>query len=398
MSYAFAATGCRSVMRADVKETDGKLDYRVFAHDNTKVGINGAPKTPITVEPSTDGFKYCFTTSTGYWIMRRGGVIAATGNCGMAAVKTNLIANKLPSNLSKIRAALEVAIPVGFNEHTDSGKDSVEDSTKAEISGLMSRFKDLTGKVKDIEGKALKQIGTLGGGNHFIELCLDTENNVWMMLHSGSRNIGKTLAEHHMSIAKTLRHNDALEDRQLAVFLAGTPEMTSYRHDLYWAQDYARINRMVMLDLYKQVLRSLWPSITFDPGIFCHHNYVAEEKHFGEDLFVTRKGAIRAQQGDMGIIPGSMGTKSFIVRGKGNPDSLNSASHGAGRKMSRSKAKAKYTLEDLAEATKGVECRKDQGVLDEIPMAYKSIDRVMENQQDLVEIVATLKQVLCVKG
>jgi tRNA-splicing ligase RtcB len=239
--------------------------------------------------------------------------------------------------------------------------------------------------VRALASKAARQLGSLGGGNHFIELCLDTEDRVWLMLHSGSRNIGQELAEIHMAKARALAHNAALggRDRDLAVFLAGTPEMDAYRRDLYWAQEYARLNRALMLALYQRVL---------------HHNYVAEEMHFGESLFVTRKGAIRAGRGDLGIIPGSMGTKSYIVRGLGNPESFESASHGAGRRLCRGKAKAKFTIEDLCEQTAGVECRKDAGVLDEIPGAYKSIDKVMQNQQDLVEIVAELKQVLCVKG
>jgi tRNA-splicing ligase RtcB len=218
------------------------------------------------------------------------------------------------------------------------------------------------------------------------------------MLHSGSRNIGKTLAEIHVATARKLEHNQALKDRDLAVFLAGTPEMAAYRHDLYWAQDYARLNRMIMLELYQRVLADFWPAITFGDMVTCHHNYVAEETHFGEHLFVTRKGAIRAGAGEMGIIPGSMGSKSYIVRGLGNPDAFESAAHGAGRRMSRGKAKQKFTVADLREQTEGVECRKDSGVLDEIPGAYKSIDEVMKNQSDLVEIVAELKQVLCVKG
>jgi tRNA-splicing ligase RtcB len=252
--------------------------------------------------------------------------------------------------------------------------------------------------VRDLEGKARQQLGTLGGGNHFIELCLDTTGAVWLMLHSGSRNIGKSLAELHMQRAKRLAHNADLPDADLAVFLAGTDEMREYRHDLYWAQEYARLNREVMLELDRSVLRDFWPEVRFEESVSCHHNYCVEEQHFGEKLFVTRKGAIRAGAGEMGIIPGSMGTKSYIVRGLGNPESYESASHGAGRRMSRSRAKKQFNLEDLRRATEGVECRKDPGVIDEIPGAYKDIDRVMENQKDLVEIVAELKQVVCVKG
>jgi tRNA-splicing ligase RtcB len=218
------------------------------------------------------------------------------------------------------------------------------------------------------------------------------------MLHSGSRNIGNELAQHHIGVARKLAHNAELPDQELAVFLAGTPEMAAYRHDLYWAQEYARRNRAVMLRLISDVLRKRYKHIRFDEPISCHHNYVAEEKHFGEDVLVTRKGAIRAGHGDLGIIPGSMGTGSFIVRGLGNPESFESASHGAGRKMSRNKARKVFRRTDLIEQTKGVECRKDTGVIDEIPGAYKDINEVIANQSDLVEIVAKLKQVICVKG
>lgn len=219
-----------------------------------------------------------------------------------------------------------------------------------------------------------------------------------MMLHSGSRNIGKTLAEIHIGKAKKLAHNADLPDPDLAVFLAGTPEMMAYSYDLFWAQQYAMLNRETMFDLYRGVVLSFFPHATFEAPILCHHNYVSTETHFGEDVIVTRKGAIRAGRGQLGIIPGSMGTKSYIVRGLGNADSFMSASHGAGRRMSRGAAKRKFTLQDFAEQTAGVCCRKDAAVIDEIPGAYKDIETVMADQADLVEVVAELKQVLCVKG
>ena len=293
---------------------------------------------------------------------------------------------------------IEGAIPVGFSAHDQPAWGAVGGAVADEADALMRRFPELDPKVQALTARAARQLGTLGGGNHFIELCVDTADQVWLMLHSGSRNVGKELAEVHMARARKLQHNQALVDRDLAVFLAGTPEMDAYRRDLYWAQEYARINREIMLALYQEVLRGFWPGITFADAVACHHNYVAEEVHYGESLFVTRKGAIRAGAGELGIIPGSMGTKSYIVRGRGNPEAFESASHGAGRRMSRGKAKSKYTVEDLREQTAGVECRKDSGVIDEIPAAYKPIDRVMEQQTDLVEIVAELKQVLCVKG
>mgnify|MGYP001613081002 CR=1 FL=1 len=225
------------------------------------------------------------------------------------------------------------------------------------------------------------------------------------MLHSGSRGIGNQLAQVHIAKAKKLAHNTDLPDKDLAVFLAGTPEMAEYRRDLFWAQRYAMLNRRVMMHLYRKALAPFFPgftlrssTMTFGSGVWCHHNYVSEEVHFGEDVLVTRKGAIRAGVGEYGIIPGSMGTRSFIVEGLGDPDSFCSASHGAGRRMSRGQAKRQFTIEDLTAQTAGVECRKDEGVLDEIPGAYKNIDAVMEHQKDLVTVVAELHAVLCVKG
>jgi tRNA-splicing ligase RtcB len=311
--------------------------------------------------------------------------------CGMGAVKTNLRASDLPDSLHELRTDLEASIPVGFSMHDREVRSPAADE-------LWSEFADLTEKVQSLFSRARLQLGTLGGGNHFIELCLDTEQNVWFMLHSGSRNIGKELAEIHIAKAKKLAHNRALPDKDLAVFLAGTEEMKAYRRDLFWAQRYARVNRETMLSLALDVLREHFPQLETGEAIFCHHNYVAEETHYGHEVLVTRKGAIRAGRGELGIIPGSMGTRSYIVRGLGNAESFESASHGAGRRMSRGEAKRRFSVKDLLEQTKGVECRKDGGVIDEIPGAYKPIEQVMENQRDLVEIVAELKQVLCIKG
>ncbi|APR86586.1 Hypothetical protein A7982_11935 [Minicystis rosea] len=311
--------------------------------------------------------------------------------CGMGAVRTNLVASDLPDSLHRLRSDLEKRVPVGFSAHD-------EEVSSPAAEALWEEFPTLTEKVQSLFRRARLQLGTLGGGNHFIEICLDGEQNVWIMLHSGSRNIGKELAEIHMAKAKKLAHNRDLPDRDLAVFLAGTEEMKAYRRDLFWAQRYARINRETMLDLVLDVLREHFPNLETGQAIFCHHNYVAEEHHYGHEVLVTRKGAIRAGQGELGIIPGSMGTRSYIVRGLGNPESFESASHGAGRRMSRGEAKRRFTIKDLLKQTEGVECRKDGGVLDEIPGAYKPIEQVMENQRDLVEIVAELKQVLCIKG
>jgi tRNA-splicing ligase RtcB (3'-phosphate/5'-hydroxy nucleic acid ligase) len=315
--------------------------------------------------------------------------------CGMAAVRTSLTANDLPDSLRRLRTRLEAVVPVGFAQH---GEPAFTDDDANDWTSFWKMFDDLTPVVKARADKALRQMGTLGGGNHFVEICLDSDDHVWVMLHSGSRGIGNQLAQHHISVARGLAHNAELPDPDLAVFLAGTQEMAAYRHDLYWAQDYARRNRAVMLRLVCDVLRAEFGDVGFEAPISCHHNYVAEEKHFGEDVLVTRKGAIRAGLGELGIIPGSMGTCSYIVRGLGNPDSFESASHGAGRRMSRTKARKTFTERDLADQTTGVECRKDSGVVDEIPGAYKDIDTVIADQSDLVEVVTKLKQVVCVKG
>ena len=315
--------------------------------------------------------------------------------CGMTAVRTSLTAEDLPASLARLRGLLERAVPVGFGQHRSTAF-TTRDAQDWEP--FWKSFDALTPAVKANSAKALHQMGTLGGGNHFIEVCLDTAGNVWVMLHSGSRGIGNLLAQHHIEVAKGLAHNEDLPDPDLAVFLANTQEMKAYRHDLFWAQDYARRNRGVMLRLISDVLRTQFPEISFETPISAHHNYVAEETHFGEEVLVTRKGAIRAGRGEMGIIPGSMGTGSYIVRGLGNPDSFESASHGAGRRMSRNKARKQFTEADLATQTTGVECRKDAGVVDEIPAAYKNIDEVIRNQDDLVEVVTKLKQVICIKG
>jgi tRNA-splicing ligase RtcB (3'-phosphate/5'-hydroxy nucleic acid ligase) len=340
--------------------------------------------------------------TVGSVIALRGAVApAAVGvdiGCGMAALKTNLSARDLPDDLKRLRSAIEAAIPVGRDHHPQPVWSDTEPRLAKRALQHMERFADLAPPVQRLRARASCQMGTLGGGNHFIEVCLDTEQGVWAMLHSGSRNIGATLAEHHMQIARALFHNRELPDPDLAVFLAGSPKFDAYRRDLFWAQEYAALNRAVMLERVRGVLRRFWSRVQFGDAITCHHNYVAEEMHFGEELLITRKGAIRAGPGELGIIPGSMGAKSFIVRGKGSPWSFESASHGAGRRLSRTQAKKSYTLADLRRQTEGVECRKDAGVLDEAPGAYKNIERVMAQQDDLVEIVAELKQVLCVKG
>ncbi|MGW2916054.1 RtcB family protein [Streptomyces asoensis] len=321
--------------------------------------------------------------------------------CGMSAVRTSLTANDLPGDLSRLRSKIEEAIPVGRGMH-DSAVDPAgfHGFATAGWDDFWGRFDGIADAVKFRAERAGKQMGTLGSGNHMIEVCLDQADSVWLMLHSGSRNIGKELAEHHIGVAQKLPHNQGLIDRDLAVFVSDTPQMAAYRNDLYWAQEYAKYNRAIMMALLKNVVLKEFKKAkpTFGTEISCHHNYVAEERYEGMDLLVTRKGAIRAGSGEYGIIPGSMGTSSYIVKGLGNEKAFNSASHGAGRRMSRNAAKRRFSVRDLEEQTRGVECRKDSGVLDEIPGAYKNIDQVMDQQRDLVEVVAKLKQFICVKG
>ncbi|WP_406261240.1 RtcB family protein [Streptomyces chartreusis] len=321
--------------------------------------------------------------------------------CGMSAVRTSLTANDLPGDLSRLRSKIEQAIPVGRGMHdspVDPGR--LHGFGTSGWDGFWGRFDGVAEAVKFREERATKQMGTLGSGNHFVEVCTDTTGSVWLMLHSGSRNIGKELAEFHIGVAQKLPHNQGLVDRDLAVFVADTPQMAAYRNDLFWAQEYAKYNRTIMMALLKDVIRREFKKAkpTFEPEISAHHNYVAEERYDGMDLLVTRKGAIRAGSGEYGIIPGSMGTGSYIVKGLGNEKAFNSASHGAGRRMSRNAAKRRHTTKDLEEQTRGVECRKDSGVVDEIPGAYKPIEQVIDQQRDLVEVVAKLKQVVCVKG
>ena len=326
--------------------------------------------------------------------------------CGMAAVRMDLTASDLPDSLADLRHEIERSIPVGFNWHND-----VDEAMMNRHRSLWDSYEDLAPSARGGARfrRATQQMGTLGGGNHFIELCIDEDGAVWFMVHSGSRGVGNKLATYHISIAKSLAHNDGLPDPDLSVFLAGTPEMAAYRNDLYWAQEYALQNRQEMIRTLSGVMLRAFPQLSmpgdestdhlaFDEPVMCHHNYVAEETHYGEKVFLTRKGAISADEGELGIIPGSMGTKSFIVKGLGCEESFRSASHGAGRRMSRNKAKKTFTLDDLAAQTKGVECRTDKDVLDEIPGAYKDIDKVMGYQADLVEILHELRPVLCVKG
>lgn len=371
----------------EVKSPIGLHNHRKYQH-----GYNHKVVDVIPLSETQD--VYCLTVPEYGNFALKAGVFVH--NCGMMAIKTPFKGDRLESKLKKIRLDIEAAIPVGFNENKDVEKDSANWQRWAD-------FKELHSGVQDLKGKAMRQMGSLGGGNHFIEVCLDTEDQVWLMLHSGSRNIGNVLAQCHISTARELAKmaNTRLPDPDLAYFVAGTPQFAAYWRDLQWAQDYARANRNAMMARFTKVVeKHLAGGKPTKPllSVNCHHNYAEKEVHFGEDVYVTRKGAVRAREEDYGIIPGSMGAKSFIVKGKGNAESYCSCSHGAGRLMSRTKAKHHFSLDDLIQQTEGVECRKDSGLLDEIPGAYKPIDEVMANQADLVEVVATLKQVICVKG
>ena len=326
--------------------------------------------------------------------------------CGMNAVRLTLSAKDLPDSLAKVRGAIEDAVPVGFNQH-DYEKANRGTHARAaralseRLDSVVKKHPEVMKMQRQFARTWICQLGTLGGGNHFIEVCLDAEDRAWVMLHSGSRGIGNVLGRHFIAAARRdmERHHVNLPDRNLAYFSEGAKLFDDYVEAVEWAQDYAMANRRRMMALIIETLRRCLPP--FDAGgeaINCHHNYVARETHFGEKLFITRKGAISAREGELGIIPGSMGAKSYIVRGLGNAQSFCSCAHGAGRRMSRTEAKRRFSRDDLARQTRGVECRKDAGVIDEIPGAYKDIDEVMANQVDLVEVVHTLKQVLCVKG
>ena len=326
--------------------------------------------------------------------------------CGMNAVCTTLRAADLPDSLRKLRSAIEAAVPTGFNQHPASRMrgsqlQRVGRALSDRLDAIVGKHPGVMKMQRRFNETWLCQIGTLGGGNHFIEVCLDEADRVWIMLHSGSRGIGNVLGRYFIAAARKdmQRHRVNLPDKDLAYLSEGSVLFDDYVDALEWAQDYARINRSQMLAAVTAALRTELPAFRFESeAIDCHHNYVAQEEHRGETLFITRKGAISARMGELGIVPGSMGAKSHIVRGLGNAASYASCSHGAGRRMSRSAAKRRFSRFDLEAQTTGIECRKDGGVLDEIPGACKDIDHVMENQRDLVEVVHTLKQVLCIKG
>jgi tRNA-splicing ligase RtcB (3'-phosphate/5'-hydroxy nucleic acid ligase) len=329
--------------------------------------------------------------------------------CGMMAVETTLTAGQLPDSLRALRSAIEQAVPHG---RTNDGRRGDRGAWQRVPAPAMAAWKSLSREYAELtqkhpklgQGNDVNHLGTLGTGNHFIEVCLDERDHVWFMLHSGSRGVGNRIGSYFIELAKRdmRRHVQNLPDRDLAYLREGTEHFEDYVQAVDWAQRYAMTNRQLMMDAVITAARSEAAGLpAFELGelaVNCHHNYVAREHHFGRDVFVTRKGAVRARLGDLGIIPGSMGARSYIVRGKGEPQSFHSCSHGAGRAMSRGEAKRRFTVDDHAKATAGIECRKDEGVIDETPMAYKPIDKVMEAQADLVEVVHELRQVVCVKG
>jgi tRNA-splicing ligase RtcB (3'-phosphate/5'-hydroxy nucleic acid ligase) len=351
--------------------------------------------------------------TVGSVVATKGAIIpAAVGvdiGCGMAAVRTTMTAADLPDSLAAMRTSIERSVPHGFSP--GRGKRDVgswHDVPKAVTDAwkpLDAGYKKLIAKHPKLSRNShpTEQMGTLGSGNHFIEVCLDQDDRVWFMLHSGSRGVGNRIGSLFIARARDdmRAHHINLPDRDLAYLKEGTSGFDEYVEAVEWAQSYASFNRRAMMaSLVAAVGRT--PGVpefrTTDEVVNCHHNYVAREVHFGDNVLVTRKGAVRAGEGDLGIIPGSMGARSFIVRGRGNPESFMSCSHGAGRTMSRTEAKRRFTVADHEAATIGVECRKDAGVIDETPAAYKPIESVMEAQSDLVDVVHRLRQVVCVKG
>ena len=350
--------------------------------------------------------------TVGSVIATKGAIIpAAVGvdiGCGMMAQRTTLTASDLPDNLHALRTAIEARIPHGRTNNGAPGDRGAWGDTMPESAALTAHMAGLDAivakhqKIARAATRARSHAGTLGTGNHFVEVCLDEEQRVWIMLHSGSRGIGNRIGTHFIELAKKdmERWFITLPDKDLAYFPQGSELSGDYRQAVHWAQGFAKINREIMMAAAVEALAEAVPkAFSCDcEAVNCHHNYVSEERHFGDNVLVTRKGAVKADIGDLGIIPGSMGAKSFIVRGKGNRDSFHSCSHGAGRSMSRTEARRRFTVEDHIKATEGVECRKDEEVIDETPAAYKDIDAVMAAQADLVEVVHTLRQVVCVKG
>jgi len=403
----------------DVFETEGGVPIKAWTRgvaieDEAKRQLANVARLPIVfrhvaVMPDVH---FGIGATVGSVVPTEGAIIpAAVGvdiGCGMMAVETTLAASQLPDTLMPLRDAIERAVPHGRTSNGGRGDRGawhhIPKDTKRAWQALGPGYARLVAKHKQLgHGNDVNQLGTLGTGNHFIEICLDERDRVWFMLHSGSRGVGNRIGTYFIELAKRdMKHHLAnLPDKDLAYLREGTAHFDDYVEAVGWAQQFARTNRELMMRSVVAAVRSAKVVPQFMLGelaVNCHHNYVEVEHHFGKDVFVTRKGAVRAQLGDLGIIPGSMGARSFIVRGKGCRESFCSCSHGAGRAMSRGAAKRAFTVEDHIKATEGIECRKDADVIDETPMAYKPIDQVMAAQRDLVEVVHELRQVVCVKG
>ena len=405
-------------------------NYRVLSTENgvpVKAWINGVPledqarKQLLNASQLPFIFKWIAAMPDVHWgvgatvgsvIPTKGAIIpAAVGvdiGCGMMAVQTDLNARDLPDNLKQIRSAIESAVPHGRTNHGSHGDrgawSNIPNRNNQVWQALKPRYDAILAKHPKLDrGNHSNHLGTLGTGNHFIEVCLDETENVWFMLHSGSRGVGNRMGSYFIEVARAdmKKFFINLPDRDLAYFSEGTEHFDDYVEAVEWAQDFARFNRDLMMEQVVSAVRNSGEVRPFSAelkAINCHHNYVARERRYGENVLITRKGAVRAREGDMGIIPGSMGARSYIVRGKGNLESFSSCSHGAGRAMSRTEAKRRFSLADHKRMTEGVECRKDADVIDETPAAYKPIEAVMAAQKDLVEIVHTLRQVVCVKG
>jgi tRNA-splicing ligase RtcB (3'-phosphate/5'-hydroxy nucleic acid ligase) len=399
-------------------ETDGGVPIRAWVRgvqleDAARRQLENVARLPVVFRhvAAMPDVHWGIGATVGSVIPTRDAVIpAAVGvdiGCGMMAVETTLTASDLPDSLRALRTAIEAAVPHGRTDNggrNDHGawRRGLPATTRAAWELLSDEYERLSDRHPKLgKGNDVNHLGTLGTGNHFIEVCLDERDRVWMMLHSGSRGVGNRIGTYFIELAKRdmRRAIRNLPDHDLAYFTEGAEHFDDYVAAVEWAQRYAATNRRLMMDAVLAAAREhIRPFELGETAVNCHHNYVAREHHFGHDVLVTRKGAVRARLGELGIIPGSMGARSYIVRGKGNPDSFCSCSHGAGRAMSRGEAKRRFSLADHAAATEGVECRKDANVIDETPGAYKPIDAVMAAQADLVDVVHTLRQVVCVKG
>jgi tRNA-splicing ligase RtcB (3'-phosphate/5'-hydroxy nucleic acid ligase) len=401
----------------DLIETDGGVPIKAWTRgvpveDAARRQLENLAKLPIVFHhvAAMPDVHFGIGATVGSVVPTERAIIpAAVGvdiGCGMMAVETTLTASQLPDTLRPLRTAIENAVPHGRTANGGRGDrgawHNIPAAAAAAWRELGPEYERLVDRHKALgHGNDVNHLGTLGTGNHFIEVCLDERDRVWFMLHSGSRGVGNRIGTYFIELAKRDMERFAknLPDRDLAYLQEGSRHFADYVEAVEWAQRYAMTNRTLMMDAVIAAAKKELPAFALgESAVNCHHNYVAREHHFGEGIFVTRKGAVRAGAGELGIIPGSMGARSFIVRGKGNPESFSSCSHGAGRMMSRGEAKRRFTVEDHVKATEGIECRKDEGVIDETPMAYKPIDKVMAAQAELVDVVHELRQVVCVKG